>query len=54
MTRPWLHTLGKHLGPRVGYLVSTLVGATALALVFAAYLQPEFVMNLANQIWACF
>ena len=50
MTRPWLNTLGKHLGPLIG----TMAGVLALALVFAAYLQPEFVMNLANQIWACF
>jgi hypothetical protein len=24
-----------------------------LALVFAAYLQPDFVLTLANQFWAC-
>ena len=27
--------------------------ATLLMLVFAAYLQPDVVMTLANQIWVC-
>jgi len=27
--------------------------AAVLALVFAAYLQPEFVMDLANRIYLC-
>ncbi len=34
-----------------------LIGAgafTVLLLVFAAYLQPDVVMTLANQIWFCF
>jgi len=31
----------------------TLVGA-ALALVFAAYMQPDLVVSLANQLWSCF
>jgi len=26
----------------------------ALLLVFAAYLQPDFVFAMANQVWACF
>lgn len=29
------------------------VGA-ALALVFASYLQPSLVFELANRVWACF
>jgi len=28
--------------------------ATALALVFFAYLQPDLVVVLANQLWSCF
>ena len=28
--------------------------ATALALVFALYARPDFVMTMANQIWGCF
>lgn len=26
----------------------------ALMLVFAAYLRPELMVDLANQLWACF
>ena len=26
----------------------------ALLLVFAAYLKPDLMMTLANQLWACF
>lgn len=26
----------------------------ALSLVFAAYLQPQLMVELANQLWACF
>ena len=28
--------------------------AAALALVFAAYLKPDVMLTLANQLWACF
>lgn len=28
--------------------------AAALALVFAAYLNPHLAVDLANQLWACF
>jgi len=28
--------------------------AAALLLVFAAYLKPDLMMTLANQLWACF
>ena len=31
-----------------------LAAAGALALVFAAYLQPALVVDLANRVWACF
>jgi hypothetical protein len=34
-------------------LAYTAAGA-ALGLVFAAYLRPDLVMTLANQLWACF
>ena len=32
----------------------TLAMALTLALAFAAYLRPEFMFLLANQLWACF
>jgi hypothetical protein len=28
--------------------------AVVLGLVFAMYTRPDFVMTLANQVWACF
>lgn len=28
--------------------------AAVLAAVFALYLQPDFMVTLANQVWACF
>ena len=28
--------------------------AAALALVFAMYARPDFVMTISNQIWGCF
>lgn len=30
------------------------VAAAALLAVFAAYLRPEVMMTLANQLWNCF
>lgn len=30
------------------------VVAAVLAAVFALYLQPDFMVTLANQVWACF
>ena len=34
-------------------LVWAFVGLVLLA-VFSLYLQPDFLMTLGNQIWACF
>lgn len=31
-----------------------LIAAVALAGVFAAYLNPHLVVDLANRVWACF
>ncbi len=31
-----------------------LLALAALASVFALYAQPDFVVQLSNQIWACF
>lgn len=35
-------------------LLFGLAGALLLALIFGAYLQPGFVLNLANRIYLCF
>lgn len=39
--------------PWVRFLVWT-AAAAALAAVFAAYLSPHLVVDLANRVWACF
>jgi hypothetical protein len=31
-----------------------LAAAIALAAIFMAYTRPEFMVELANQIWLCF
>ena len=31
-----------------------LAAGAVLALVFAAYLSPHLVVDLANRVWACF
>ena len=31
-----------------------LAATTALAVVFAAYLNPHLGVDLANRVWACF
>ena len=35
-------------------LLGAAAGATALGAVFLLYLKPEFVVTLANKVWACF
>jgi hypothetical protein len=44
----------KHLSPRLvkalGYAGAVLV----LLAVFALYTRPDFLVNLSNQLWACF
>ncbi len=34
--------------------LAALVAAIVLALVFAAYLRPGFVLDMANRLWLCF
>jgi hypothetical protein len=35
-------------------LVGTALAAITLALVFALYTRGDFLVSLANQVWACF
>lgn len=35
-------------------LLFGLAGATLLALIFMAYLRPDFALDLANRIYLCF
>jgi hypothetical protein len=32
----------------------SLLALAALAAVFAMYTQPNFMVQMANQVWACF
>ena len=42
--------------PRSAWRKATagLLAAVALTAVFAAYLNPHLVVDLANRVWACF
>ena len=44
------------VGPRGAWRKAAwgLLAAVALAAVFAAYLNPHLVVDLANRVWACF
>lgn len=35
-------------------LIGYTLALVALMLVFLMYTRPEFMMSMANQIWACF
>ncbi len=40
--------------PLLSRTIGALAIATPLALVFAAYLRPGFVLDVANRLWLCF
>ena len=40
--------------PRARRAALRAAAITLLAAVFVLYLQPDFVVTLANQVWACF
>ncbi|MEX8492748.1 hypothetical protein [Sphaerotilus sp.] len=40
--------------PSVRQMLLGAVVATALGLVFAAYLQPALIVDLGNRLWSCF
>ena len=35
-------------------IVGGLLAAAVLAAVFMMYTQPDFMVQMANQLWACF
>jgi hypothetical protein len=35
-------------------IVGGLLAAAVLAAVFLMYTQPDFMVQMANQLWACF
>ena len=42
------------MAPRLKRVATWLVAAAVLALCFAAYLRPAFMLDLANRIYLCF
>ena len=40
--------------PRQKMTLLALLALTTLAGVFALYTRPDFLLQLSNQIWACF
>jgi hypothetical protein len=39
---------------KLGHRFWQVAALAALAAVFAAYLSPHLVVDLANRVWACF
>jgi hypothetical protein len=44
----------QNFSQRVKKLLLWVATLAALAAVFFAYLRPEFMVDIANQIWLCF
>jgi uncharacterized membrane protein YdfJ with MMPL/SSD domain len=40
--------------PELPSYIYAAIAGVVLAAVFTAYLQPDFLVLLANQIWLCF
>ena len=39
---------------RMLQIVAWMVAAAVMSGVFAMYIQPDFLVVLSNQVWACF
>ena len=46
--------MSRAVASRLRRMAIGLAVAAALAGVFAAYLSPHLVVDLANRVWACF
>lgn len=42
------------MAPRIRNWLAGAAGAAVLLAVFAWYLRPDFMLTLADQLWACF
>jgi hypothetical protein len=40
--------------PRLRKMVAYAIALAVLMAVFALYTRPDFLVTLANQVWACF
>jgi hypothetical protein len=58
LTPPHVHASGsRRTSARtrlIGRCLAYALGAAALILVFGLYVQPEMMVTLAEQLWACF
>jgi hypothetical protein len=43
-----------HAMPRKRHFTWYLLALAALAAVFVLYTRPDFLLQLSNQLWACF
>ena len=43
-----------HAGPRIRKLLAYGAALAVLLAVFALYMRPDFLVTLAEQVWACF
>ena len=39
---------------RLAFGLAMALAATVLALVFGLYSRPDFMLQMANQLWSCF
>ena len=49
-----IKSAGLKPGIKAGTVALYLAGAAVLALVFSAYLQPGFMLDLGNRFFMCF
>lgn len=49
-----MRTTGKHWGCRMRGAALWSVALAVLVAVFSLYRRPEFMAQLANQLWTCF
>ena len=58
LTPPHVHASGSQRASArarlIGRCWAYALGAAALILVFGLYVQPEMMVTLAEQLWACF
>jgi hypothetical protein len=40
--------------PRIAKVLAIALATTLLAVVFGLYARPDIMVQLANQMWACF
>lgn len=49
-----MNTLHRPWSRRLATAVVLALAATVLVLVFGLYARPDFMLQMANQLWSCF